>query len=103
MVICFIFKSLSHFEFIFVYGVKECSNFIDLWAAAQLPQHHAATLLLSACFRFQNFKDEQAQNSLLSRLPLQYTINTKTDCCKQPGSGQRPMIKKKKDADRGSE
>ena len=25
MVSCFIFKSLSHFEFIFVYGVKECS------------------------------------------------------------------------------
>ena len=23
------FKSLSHFEFIFVYGVRECSNFID--------------------------------------------------------------------------
>ena len=25
-----IFKSLSHFELIFVYGVKVCSNFIDL-------------------------------------------------------------------------
>ena len=25
MVSCFIFKSLSHFEFIFVYDVKECS------------------------------------------------------------------------------
>ena len=27
---CLIFKSLSHFEFILVYGVRECSNFIDL-------------------------------------------------------------------------
>ena len=26
---CLIFKFLSHFEFIFVYGVTECSNFID--------------------------------------------------------------------------
>ena len=53
MVSCFIFKSLSHFEFIFVYGVKECSimcvcvcvcvcvyikysNFTDLHASVQL-------------------------------------------------------------------
>ena len=31
---------LSHFEFNFVYGVRECSNFIDLHAAVQLSQHH---------------------------------------------------------------
>ena len=36
----FIFKSLSHFEFIFVYGVRMCSNFIDLHATVQLSQHH---------------------------------------------------------------
>ena len=28
------FRSLIHFEFIFVYGVKECSNFIFLHVAA---------------------------------------------------------------------
>ena len=28
-----IFKSSSHSEFIFVYGVRECSKFIDLHAA----------------------------------------------------------------------
>ena len=33
MVSCLVFKSLSHFEFIFVYGVRVCSNFIDLHAA----------------------------------------------------------------------
>ena len=27
---CFIFGSLSHFEFIFTYGGRVCSNFIDL-------------------------------------------------------------------------
>ena len=30
MVSCLMFKSLSHFEFIFVYGESVCSNFIDL-------------------------------------------------------------------------
>ena len=40
MVSCLIFKSLSHVEFIFVCGVRECSNFIDLHEAVQLSQHH---------------------------------------------------------------
>ena len=31
---------LSHFEFIFVYGIRVCSNFIDLHAAVQLSQYH---------------------------------------------------------------
>ena len=46
MVLCLIYKSLSHFEFIFVYGVREYSNFIDLYVAVQLSQHH----LLKRCF-----------------------------------------------------
>ena len=36
MVSCLIFKSLSHFEFIFVHSVRVYSNFIDLHAAVQL-------------------------------------------------------------------
>ena len=40
MVSCLILKSLHNFEFIFVYGVRECSNFIDFHAAVQLSQHH---------------------------------------------------------------
>ena len=36
MVSCLTFKSLSHFEFIFVHGVRVCSNFIDLHEAVQL-------------------------------------------------------------------
>ena len=36
MVVCLMFKSLSHFEFIFVHDVRVCSNFIDLHAAVQL-------------------------------------------------------------------
>ena len=33
------FRSLIHFEFIFVYGVRECSNFIVLHVAVQFSQH----------------------------------------------------------------
>ena len=33
------FRSLIHFEFIFVYSVRECSNFILLHVAAQFSQH----------------------------------------------------------------
>ena len=40
MVSCLIFRSLNHFEFIFVYGVRDCSNFIELHEAVQLSQHH---------------------------------------------------------------
>ena len=34
------FRSLIHFEFIFVYGVRKCSNFIVLHVAVQFSQHH---------------------------------------------------------------
>ena len=33
------FKSLIHFEFIFVYGARECSNFILLQETVQFSQH----------------------------------------------------------------
>ena len=33
------FKSLSYLEFIFVYGERVCSDFVDLHAALQLSQH----------------------------------------------------------------
>ena len=36
----FTFRSLIHFEFIFVYGVRKCSNFILLHVAVQFSQHH---------------------------------------------------------------
>ena len=34
------FRSLIHFEFIFVHGVRKCSNFILLHVALQFSQHH---------------------------------------------------------------
>uniref|UniRef100_A0A8D1VJH5 Uncharacterized protein n=1 Tax=Sus scrofa TaxID=9823 RepID=A0A8D1VJH5_PIG len=35
-----IYRSLIHLELIFVYGVRECSNFILFHAAVQFSQHH---------------------------------------------------------------
>ena len=35
-----IFRSLIHFEFIFVYGVRKCSSFILLQVVDQFSQHH---------------------------------------------------------------
>ena len=35
-----IFRCLMHFEFIFVYGARKCSNFIILHGAVQFFQHH---------------------------------------------------------------
>ena len=34
------FRSLTHFEFIFAYGISKCSNFILLHVAVQFSQHH---------------------------------------------------------------
>ena len=34
------FRFLTHFEFIFVYGVRKCSNYIVLHVAIQFSQHH---------------------------------------------------------------
>ena len=34
------FRSLIHFEFIFVHGVRKCSNFILLHVAVQFSQHY---------------------------------------------------------------
>ena len=35
------FRSLIHVEFIFVYGVRKCSNFILLHVAVQFSKHHS--------------------------------------------------------------
>ena len=34
------FRSLLHFEFMFVYGVRKCSSFILLQVVDQFSQHH---------------------------------------------------------------
>ena len=52
MVPYLMFKSLSHFEFIFVHGVRVCSSFIDLHVAVQFSQHHLLKSLSFSHFMF---------------------------------------------------
>ena len=38
-------RSLIHFEFMFMYGVRKCSNFILLHVVVQFSQHHLSKRL----------------------------------------------------------
>ena len=49
------FRSLIHFEFIFVYGVRECSNFICLHVAVQFSQHHLLKTVFSPLYILASF------------------------------------------------
>ena len=42
------FRSLIHFEFMFVYGVSKCSHFILSHVAVQFSQHHLLKRLIFA-------------------------------------------------------
>ena len=50
-----IFRSLIHFEFIFVYGVREHSNFILLHVAVKFSQHHLLKGLFSPLYILASF------------------------------------------------
>ena len=47
-----IFRFLISFEFIFVYGVRKCSNFILLHVAVQFSQHHLLKRLSFLLYMF---------------------------------------------------
>ena len=47
IVVAYQLRSLIHFEFILVYGVRECSNFVLLHVAVQFSQHHLLKRLSS--------------------------------------------------------
>ena len=44
------FSSLINFEFSFVYGVRECSNFILLHVVVQFSQHNLLKRLFSTAY-----------------------------------------------------
>ena len=46
------FRSLIHFEFIFVFGVRKCFNFILLQVVDQFSQHHFSPLYIFVESRF---------------------------------------------------
>ena len=52
MVSCLMLKSLNYFEFIFVYGVRVCSNFIALHAAVQVSKQCLLNRLYFSHFMF---------------------------------------------------
>ena len=50
-----IFKSLSHFEFIFVYVVRACSNFIDTCGCPAFPTPLAEETVFSPLYFLASF------------------------------------------------
>ena len=69
---CLMFKSLSHFEFIFVHSMWVCSSFTDLHAAVQFPQHHLLKRLsfsiLYSCLPCQRLIDHKCLGLFLGSL-----------------------------------
>ena len=49
------FMSLIHFEFIFVYGVRKCSNFIHLHVVVQFSQYHLLKRLSAPLYILASF------------------------------------------------
>ena len=49
------FRSLTHFQFIFVYGVRRCSNLILLHVAVQFSQHHLLKSLSAPLYILASF------------------------------------------------
>src|SRR5574337_1130115 len=49
------FRSLIHFEFIFVYGVRKCSSFILLQVVDQFSQHHLLKRFFSPLYILSSF------------------------------------------------
>ena len=49
------FRSLIHFELIFVYGVRKCSSFILLQVVDQFSQHHVTEIVFSPLYILASF------------------------------------------------
>ena len=65
------FKSLSHFQCIFVHGMRVCSNFTDLHADVQFSLHHLLKRLfpiLYSCLLCQRLIDRISMGLFLGSL-----------------------------------
>ena len=49
------FRSLIHLEFIFVFGIRKCSNFILLHVAVQFSKHHLLKRLFAPLYILASF------------------------------------------------
>ena len=55
MISCLLFKYLSHFDLIFVYGKRMCFNFTALHEIVQISQHHLLKRLFFSLYIFVSF------------------------------------------------
>ena len=53
------FRSLIHFEFIFVYGVRKWSSFILLQVADQFSQHHLLEIIFNPLYILASFVENK--------------------------------------------
>ena len=87
LVSCLKFQFVSHFEFIFVYGVRVCSNFINLHVAVQLSQNHLLERpfpIVSTCLLCQRLINHRCVGLFLGPLfcPIDsYICFVSTLCC----------------------
>ena len=72
-------RPLIHFEFTFVYGIRECSNFILLYVALQFSQHHLLKRLsfLHCMFSPPNGKGRSKSITVCKRHDTIYIENLK--------------------------
>ena len=70
------FRSLVHFEFIFVRGVRKCFNFILLHIAVQFSQHHLlkglSFLHVYSCLLLSKIRYPKVCGYILGLLPIGY-------------------------------
>ena len=59
-----IFRSLIHFQFIFVYGIRKCSSFILLHIVDQFSQHHLWKRLFSPLYIFASFIEDKVSKGV---------------------------------------
>ena len=53
------FRSLIHFEFIFVYGVRKCSSFILLQVVDQFSRHHVLEIVFNPLYILASFVEDK--------------------------------------------
>ena len=81
------FRSLIHFEFIFVYGVRKCSSFILLQIVDQFSQHHLLKRLsFSYCIFLQSTfytvsMSRRLCTQLISVIHLEGLVNSAIHTC----------------------
>ena len=64
------FRSLIHFEFIFVYGVRKCSSFILLQVVDQFSQHHLLEITFNPLYILASFVKDKVSICAWIRLFL---------------------------------